>query len=764
MFIKSCCRWRRRWFILRQGEIPGQFHLEYYTDRNCRKLKGMIDLDQCEQVDSGLRLEHRKQKFQNMFDVKTPRRTYYLAADSEADMNDWVACICQVCNLQDLSNKGTNSDTNRQYYNVGSEAQQNKPTDQRALILSQPSLSNSANQNDQPTSSANKTDTLSKSNSMYSNRETMLCDAQLSKLSATSSNQSNDSVNYYNFAAIENEITRIQAVERSQSVRIPNEQPNGIISHTRAQSLVEIKPSSGTIRKIPENLKLSENFILDNSEPSPALSTSSGPYIPISECFSGSPGMFDNPLTPLNSLDPKFYDTPRSHINIGLNLINDQPYSPKRNNCPPSQPRPRSERSSPTDSESVFTDDEDWTHQSPQRPLDRSLRPSDSSVENDSIVITYAQRFSKLPTDEKTSENGHGLEKRRKSVPSRPPKRISGLQLEGVEERNKEIHSSDTENASPAIGPKDISCCVEDSYDIPRSHQMPYYNLNESNSNSPTSVDRNSITSSTPNLSSDVGTMKLPKRSHFYSNAAPSKVDGNFFRYDFVEQVRAFLKSVETQRGVTRENWFQENAPVVDRGLKPKALEIKSKDCKEQPDILQSTKRISTSSFHLESRPPPPCDRKLKPGTPKYDTNSLRRKGYPMTENALYSNQSEALSKTLPRNYNNSSASSTLTLTRPMASQQQPPAAKPVGHLEYFDLDHSNAPPICNINNSKLNSTSSSNLSIPHRTNPPFAKAPQPDSSGIVYKSVDFVKTQAIALTRQDTEKNRNEKKTSNKD
>lgn len=107
-------RWRRRWFILRQGEIPGQFHLEYYTDRNCRKLKGMIDLDQCEQVDSGLRLEHRKQKFQNMFDVKTPRRTYYLAADSEADMNDWVACICQVCNLQDLSNKGMNSDTNRQ--------------------------------------------------------------------------------------------------------------------------------------------------------------------------------------------------------------------------------------------------------------------------------------------------------------------------------------------------------------------------------------------------------------------------------------------------------------------------------------------------------------------------------------------------------------------------------------------------------------------------------------------------------------------------
>lgn len=38
-----------------------------------------------------------------MFDVKTPLRTYYLAANSEEDMNAWVNCICEVCNLQDLS-------------------------------------------------------------------------------------------------------------------------------------------------------------------------------------------------------------------------------------------------------------------------------------------------------------------------------------------------------------------------------------------------------------------------------------------------------------------------------------------------------------------------------------------------------------------------------------------------------------------------------------------------------------------------------------
>lgn len=206
--------------------------------------------------------------------------------------------------------------------------------EQQAVVSAQPSVSNSIIRKEQPTDTAYQNDSFSKSNSMYSNRETMLCDAQLA---TGSSNQNNDSVNYYNFAAIENEITRIQAVERSQSVRIPNDQSNGIVSHARAHSLVEMKSSSPAMRKIPENLKLSESFIHDNSEPSPALSTSSGPYIPISECFSGSPGMFDlgNPATPLNSLDPKFYDTPRSHINIGLNLTNEQPYSPKRNNCPP---------------------------------------------------------------------------------------------------------------------------------------------------------------------------------------------------------------------------------------------------------------------------------------------------------------------------------------------------------------------------------------------------------------------------------------------
>lgn len=94
-------RWRRRWFSLRHsGELPGQFLLTYYTDRNCRKVKGAINLDRCEQVDLGLKLEEKKLKFDHVFDIKTPTRTYYLAADTENEMKSWVTCISRVCDLK----------------------------------------------------------------------------------------------------------------------------------------------------------------------------------------------------------------------------------------------------------------------------------------------------------------------------------------------------------------------------------------------------------------------------------------------------------------------------------------------------------------------------------------------------------------------------------------------------------------------------------------------------------------------------------------
>ncbi|KAK7072626.1 GPI-anchor transamidase subunit gab1 [Halocaridina rubra] len=93
-------KWRMRWFVLRAGELPGQYFLEYYTDRTCRKLKGKIDLDQCDQVDAGITFGNRKAEYKYMFDIKTPKRVYYLCAETEQEMNRWVDCVCQVCGLK----------------------------------------------------------------------------------------------------------------------------------------------------------------------------------------------------------------------------------------------------------------------------------------------------------------------------------------------------------------------------------------------------------------------------------------------------------------------------------------------------------------------------------------------------------------------------------------------------------------------------------------------------------------------------------------
>ena len=47
-------KWRKRFFLLRRsGSLPSQYVLEYFSDESKRKLKGKIELDQCEQVSFG---------------------------------------------------------------------------------------------------------------------------------------------------------------------------------------------------------------------------------------------------------------------------------------------------------------------------------------------------------------------------------------------------------------------------------------------------------------------------------------------------------------------------------------------------------------------------------------------------------------------------------------------------------------------------------------------------------------------------------------
>lgn len=81
------------------------------------------------------------------------------------------------------------------------------------------------------------------------------------------------------------------------------------------------------------------------------------------------------------------------------------------------------------------------------------MRPSESSVENDPIVFRYTQRFSKLPDNDESVAT--------KRAHAKKPHSVAGLSLDknDSEEQNKDVNSSDTENASPAIayGPKDIN-------------------------------------------------------------------------------------------------------------------------------------------------------------------------------------------------------------------------------------------------------------------------------------------------------------------
>ncbi|XP_064609435.1 GRB2-associated-binding protein 1-like [Liolophura sinensis] len=95
-------KWKRRFFVLSKpaGSLPGQYLLSYYTDESCRRRKGQIDLEQCEQIIESLASE----QFKNLLSIKTfhrhKKRTYFLATETEEDMTTWVRYLCSVCGLK----------------------------------------------------------------------------------------------------------------------------------------------------------------------------------------------------------------------------------------------------------------------------------------------------------------------------------------------------------------------------------------------------------------------------------------------------------------------------------------------------------------------------------------------------------------------------------------------------------------------------------------------------------------------------------------
>lgn len=228
------------------------------------------------------------------------------------------------------------------------------------------------------------------------------------------------------------------------------------------------------------------------------------------------------------------------------------------------------------------------------------------------------------------------------------------------------------------------------------------------------------------------------------------------------------------------------------------------------------------------------------------ETSTLRRGMFATTSDAEFRGDcnSDQISKTLPRNYNKSSAqitnimapltpavaaavlssspmlampvtvqptisttsaATTTTTTATPSTQSTATPGRQAGVLEYFDLDHSNKPPICNnstisastsnlnthgsasgggvgggggggggngsgapwqsnlshrlssvsISSSIAGNSNTSNDTIVGTTNPLNTNLPSGNAataSGIVYKSVDFIKTEAFMRTRQDAE------------
>lgn len=481
-------RWRKRWFVLRHsGELPGQYFLYYYTDRNCRRLKGQIDLDQCEQVDAGLRFENRKQKYQFMFDVKTPKRTYYLAAETEDDMNKWVDCVCHVCGLK-----------------------------------------------------------------AYCSEEN----------------------NFYGYG-------------------------------------VEDEPS------------IAEESIHTESPPVSPASTVSGPYIPISECISGKPLSSPDGLSSLLALQQQQLQlqlqaqqqlqqqSVQTQQQKKINGVNIDLYDAPRKLQPPDLELRASGSTTPpmqspaTDAESVFTDEE-W--HPPQKPVvnwETFPRPSDSSLEGDTpsnkiTQISVNKRFTRVLNDTE------GM-----PVPPRPPK-PPHLSIDNHEHHqylnldNNDMKDSETDNSSANPVTGGIS---DDMYDFPRTHNI---NNDKTEINS---SDKNSVVP------------PIPQARHCYTNAAPSNVgNGNVFRYDFdVSQTEeAHQLSLSNQQSSQSQQQIpSQHCEPVSPASESSSTALYSNLPSPSPSLQTpslSVTNVSSANISTSASGPPVVHRELKPGRKTSDS------------------------------------------------------------------------------------------------------------------------------------------------
>ncbi|XP_047370470.1 proteoglycan 4 isoform X3 [Vespa velutina] len=441
------------------------------------------------------------------------------------------------------------------------------------------------------------------------------------------------------------------------------------------------------------------------SPPISPTSTISGPYIPISECISGRRLNDTSSLSSGMGQGPEHYDAPRR-------LAPSPPRSPTT-----------------TDAESVFTDDE-WT--APVPSVNWDTFPADSRGQNsvDAEIGSWSvrKRFGKLRIVDSTVPPA--VEKL--PAPPRPPKPPhmlpenpghNYLNLDGATESSKP-----TTPATPAPNTIAIGSVTDESYDFPRSHQ------------------------------SGQTTEK-----HVYSNAAPSTIEETrVFRYDFHEDEPPSPRS-ESSVTATYSNLpsplIRDNStvvsisssstiavpppPVVYRELKPgrKTSDSTSIISNEaSPGTNLSTLEMS-SSEHSPAEPPS-INRKLKPPlnkspiegplqlasppgrgrmraapspTPPMHTHSVRHQSTSDEDNNAFDDKEEIY---YYQDHNNTFI---------------PASNRRLVVLQYLDLD--------------LEATESfASSTLPPAQSPP---------NTTVYKTVDFLKTEAFNRTRQRVEEER---------
>ena len=92
LVLVSVLQWQKRFFVLHSNKL-----LHYFkNEKDKRPVKDPINLAFCKSVES--HLTHTK--FKHVFSIATEQRTYFLVADSERDMLNWVEHLSTVCGFR----------------------------------------------------------------------------------------------------------------------------------------------------------------------------------------------------------------------------------------------------------------------------------------------------------------------------------------------------------------------------------------------------------------------------------------------------------------------------------------------------------------------------------------------------------------------------------------------------------------------------------------------------------------------------------------